>query len=270
MAILHDNDPRFQNLARKIGVFVIVALAGVAITIAAIGVRQGVFAPRTHIVFATGTGQGLGLGMPVTLSGFAIGKVSQLTLTEQATVEVTLEIRNSYMKWVRGDSRARLLRESLIGNVVIEIVPGTPQAAQLLEGEHIGFDSDVGMTEVLDKLYGDVAPLIQDLRRVARYLDDPQGDVKQALKHTNELMSNADKLVTSLQGTRERLDVLIASLQRELPPAIKSGRETAEGSKKVVDSLQRTWPISSNIKSPEAGMLPLDSSESRPLPANAK
>jgi phospholipid/cholesterol/gamma-HCH transport system substrate-binding protein len=271
LAILRDDDPRFQHLARKIGIFVIVAVAGVVFTIAAIGFRQDVFTARTHIHFIAATGENLVRGMPVKLSGFEIGKLESLALTEQAAVRVNLAVKSNYMKWVRRDSRARLARESLIGDAVVEIVPGTPQAAELAEGEQISFDPEMGMSRVVDQLYAEVVPLIHDVRRIARYLDDPNGDFKQTVKRSNELLAstntmigNTNQLIVSLQGTRERLDTLIASMQRELPPTIKSGRETLEGGKKVVDSLQRTWPISSNIEPPKAGMLPLDSSAARP------
>ncbi len=49
--------------------------------------------------------------MAVKLRGFNIGKVEKLELTDDARVKVTLSILRSHMKWVKSDSKARLLKE---------------------------------------------------------------------------------------------------------------------------------------------------------------
>lgn len=249
MAILRDDDVRFRNLSRKIGVFLLVAAAGVVLTLVSVGVQQELFSAKTRIHFVTGSGRDISQGMSVKLSGFNIGRVRKLELTEQATVKVTLEINDEYMKWIRKDSKARLLKEGVIGDNVIEIAPGTDKAVLLAKNEEIEFEREVGMGQLIDELYGDIRPLIQDLRVVVR---------------------RADTLLAGLPTTRAQLDSAIGSMQRnfenlekitahELPAAVRSGRRVAEDSEKVVDSLSRTWPISGGIEQPKTGVLPLDS-----------
>jgi phospholipid/cholesterol/gamma-HCH transport system substrate-binding protein len=249
MAILQDDDVRFRNLSRKIGIFLLLAAAGIIATLVAIGVQQDVFTAKTRIYFITDSGREITQGMAVKLSGFRIGRVRRLRLTEEANVRVSLEINSEYMKWIRQDSRARLLKEGVIGDTVIEISPGSDKSAEIAHRGYIAFEREVGMGQLIDQLYGDIRPLIQDLRSVVH---------------------RADTLLAALPATRVQLEAAIASMQRnfenlekvtahELPAAVRDGRRVVEDSGKVVDSLSRTWPISGGIEQPKANVVPLDS-----------
>ncbi len=249
MAILRDDDARFRHLSRKIGIFLLVAVGGIVLTLVSIGIQQELFTPKTRIFFITDSGRDIVAGMAVKLSGFNIGKVKKLALTEQATVKVTLEINDEYMKWVHKDSKARLVKEGVIGNTVIEVEPGTDKTSVLASNGEIPFEREMGLSQLIDELYSDVRPLIADLRSVVK---------------------RADIVLADLPGTRARLDATLTSAQRnfenlekvtasELPAAVRGGREVVERSKKVVDSLSQTWPIRNNIEQPRAGVLPLDS-----------
>jgi phospholipid/cholesterol/gamma-HCH transport system substrate-binding protein len=249
MAIMRDDDVRFRNLSRKIGIFLLIAAGGITLIAISLGVQEELFTPKTRIFFVTDSGRDIAHGMAVKLSGFNIGRVKRLALTEQATVKVTLEINDEYMKWVRTDSKARLLKEGVIGDTVIEVAPGSDKGMELTKNQEIAFEREMGMGQLIDELYDELRPLLQDLRSVAR---------------------RADMLLAGLPATRERLDATLGSAQRnfenlekitksDLPAAVRGGREAVETSKKVVDSVSRTWPISNNIEQPKTGVLPLDS-----------
>lgn len=256
MAILQDDDARFKGLEKKIGFFVIAALLGIALTVVAVGIQHDVFSPKTRLFFITDSGQGIDEGMAVKLSGFNIGKVEKLDLTDDAKVRVTLSILSGYMKWVKGDSKARLVKEGVIGANVIEITPGTDNSQVLEHNAQIAFERERGLGQVVDQLYAEVIPLIDDLKRVAR---------------------RADALLAGLPATQQKLDTALTSATKnfqnlekvtasDLPAITKRGRETMEkasetleGAKRVVDSVSRTWPISSNIKEPRPETLPVDS-----------
>lgn len=259
MAILRDDDARFKHLERKIGTFVLVAVAGIILTLLAIGVRQELFTPKTRLHFVSDTGQDIHAGMAVKLSGFEIGKVEKLALTDNAKVRVTLSIKSEYMKWIKSDSKAQLTKEGVIGATIIELSPGSEAAVVLAQDSEIGFEHG-GLGRVVDDLYRDLAPLIADIKRIAR---------------------NADALIAGLPATQQNLDAVLTSAARnlqnlekvtasDLPAISRSGRDTVEGAKKVVDSLSRTWPISGNIETPQPGLLPLDSYSSPRVPAEPK
>lgn len=249
MAILHDEDTRFKGLEKKIGFFVIVAFLGIVLTIIAVGIQQDVFSPKTRLFIITDSGQDISEGMAVKLRGFIIGKVEKLELTDDARVKVTLSILRSHMKWVKSDSKARLLKEGVIGANIIEITLGSEKEKPLEHNAVIAFERERGLGQVVDQLYAEVNPLIEDLKRVAR---------------------RADTLLAGLPATQQKLDTALTSATKnftnlekvtasDLPAMTKRGRETLDSAKKVVDSVSRTWPISSNIKEPRPETLPVDS-----------
>lgn len=252
MTILQDQDRRFRHLERKIGVFVLVALAGIVLTIVAIGIEHELFTPKTPIHFVTDSARDIAEGTAVKLRGFNIGKVERLTLTDDARVQVTLSIRGDNMQWVRQDSSARLLKEGLIGAAVIDITPGGAQAPVLAKNGVIGFSREAGLGEVVGQLRDELLPILQDVKRITHDFQDPDGDFRQILHRTNIVLAN-------LPETQKRLDAVLRSTADELPGIMRSSRETIEGSKKIMDSVSRTWPINRNIEPAKAQTLRQDS-----------
>lgn len=251
MALLQDNDARFKGIEKKIGMFVILAIVGILLTVLAIGVHRGVFTPKTPLHFITDSGQSLDAGMAVKLSGFKIGQVDKLELTEQAQVRVTLSVEDKYMPWVRTDSKARLMKENVIGANFIEITPGKEPARPLASGSPITFERERGLGQVVDELYAQVQPLIEDLKRVVRRADTLLAG----------LPATQQKLDTAIISATKNLDNLEKVTASDLPAITKRGRETLDGAKKVVDSVSRTWPIRGHIKEPQIEALPVDSYE---------
>ncbi|MEX2164014.1 MAG: MlaD family protein [Sulfuricaulis sp.] len=278
MAILQNEDPRFKGLEKKIGLFVLVAILGVVLTVVSIGYQHDIFSPKIHLNFITESGQDINDGMAVKLSGFNIGKVEKLELTDAAKVKVTLAINKKYLKWVRTDSKARLLKEGLIGANVIEISPGTETAAALTDNTQIAFKRERGLGQVVDELYAEIVPLIEDLKRVAQRaetllagLPATQQKLDAVLVSAKNNFDNLEKITASdVPATLRKLDAAILSATRaldnlekvtasDLPAITKRGREAVEGAKKIVDSVSRTWPISGAIEAPKSETLPVDS-----------
>jgi phospholipid/cholesterol/gamma-HCH transport system substrate-binding protein len=278
MAILQNEDARFKGLEKKIGLFVLVAILGIVLTIASIGYQHEIFSPKIHLYFIAESGQDINDGMAVKLSGFNIGKVEKLALTDAAKVKVTLSINKQYMKWVRADSKARLLKEGVIGANIIEISPGTEAAAALADDTQIAFKRERGLGQVVDELYAEIVPLIEDLKRVAQRaetllagLPATQQKLDAVLVSAKNNFDNLEKITASdVPATIRKLDAAILSATKslenlekvtasDLPAMTKRGREAVEGAKKIVDSVSRTWPISGAIEQPRSETLPVDS-----------
>lgn len=249
MAILQDDDARFKGIEKKIGLFVLAAVVGVLAVIAAIGVRQDFFAAKTRLFFVTESARSIEAGMDVKLSGFKVGQVERLELTDKAYVKVTLSVLEKYMTWIKADSGARLAAEGLIGGNVIEITPGTEKAGLLAENSQLAFEREPGLNEVVAGLYDEVVPLLNDLQRAVNRVDGVVAGLPATLGKVDSAITSANKSFQNLEKVTSN----------DLPVLARSGRETVERANEVVDSLSRTWPISRNIETPDLEMLPLDS-----------
>lgn len=196
---MRERDPRFANLERRVGIFLLASVVIVGGVVALVGVRQGLFTPKALVTFHDDSGRDLAEGMEVVTRGFRIGKVKRVRLDESGRVEVTLAIEKSLFRWIREDSTARIVVKAFIGDSRIDISPGTPAAAPMPPGGTIVFVRDPDLTDVAKKVMEDVKPVLLEIKNIIEYLGNPQGDVKRTIANVNELSAG-------LIETRVRLD----------------------------------------------------------------
>lgn len=231
MGLMKETDERFIGIEKKIGLFVIIAIAGIIAAIAFIGIQRGVFTPKTKVYFIADSGQGINEGTAVKLSGFKIGRVQKLSLDDVARVKVELSINTKYMKWIRTDSKARLFKEGFIGDSVIEITPGSEKAKQVAENGIIEFERAKGLGEIAEELKEEIKPVLSDVKEIIHYINDPQGDVKQTLK-------NLRKISEDLPETQQRLNVLIKDADRGVNATTKKIDSILDSTKQTMNTVE--------------------------------
>lgn len=205
---MSKEDTRFRELEKKVGIFASVALIGILAAGIFIAWQKDYFSRKYEVRFTVQKGTGFTRGMPVKLSGFRIGRVKSLALNEHATVDVQLQLDKEYQKWIKEDSEARLVKEGLIGDYIIEISGGTPTAKSIVDKGAIKYVKTKGLDELADDVAEKVRPVLLEVRDVISYVNDPDGDIKQALKNINLLAQN-------LEATRQKADILLAAANRE-------------------------------------------------------
>ena len=208
MSLMRENDPRFANLERKVGVFLLACLLAAAAAIFAAASRQGLFTPKATISFVDESGRDLAAGMEIVTRGFHIGSVSSVRLNDAGLVEVRLAIDRSYLRWVRRDSTARMLPK-MIGGGRIEVSAGSPGAPAMEDGDVIAFERDPELIDVAKRIMEDVKPVLFSVRSLIEYLDDPEGDVKASI-------ANVKRLTAGLEETRSGVDRTVAEISGRL------------------------------------------------------
>jgi phospholipid/cholesterol/gamma-HCH transport system substrate-binding protein len=100
-----------------------------------------VFSSRYEVVTLVPSVLGLREGAPVTLAGQRIGQVKEIVFiplgskTAENNLRITLALARDVQEQIRGDSRAYLRTQGLLGDKFVDISPGTPSAAVVLEGD---------------------------------------------------------------------------------------------------------------------------------------
>jgi phospholipid/cholesterol/gamma-HCH transport system substrate-binding protein len=204
-----QEDPRFMHLRKKVAIFALVSIAVTMAAVLYIGMEKNLFSSKYELYFTAQKGTGFTRGMPVKLSGFRIGRVKSVSLNESATVDVVLEIDRKYERWIRTDTEARLVKEGLIGEMIIEISPGTPAKPALADNEQLVFVKTKALDELAEELTDQVVPVLLDLRDIIAWVNDPQGDVKLALR-------NIHLLAVNLEETQRQLDLLLGSARTDI------------------------------------------------------
>ncbi|MBU4320964.1 MAG: MlaD family protein [Thermodesulfovibrionales bacterium] len=249
---MKETDPRFMKLKGKVGLFFIIAVAGIIATVVSIGIERGIFTAKYRINFTVDKGTGFFEGMPVKLSGFKIGKIDSMSLDENAKVKVTLLISKKYSKWIRQDSKAMLTKEGFIGEGVVDISVGSTNKPVIWDGGVIQNEKARGLDEIAEEM----RPVIGEIKDIITYINDPKGDIKQTIANLKTLSSglnatkeNADKLLknadSNISGVSsdaskalKNIDKTVSSMNDKINPVIDKLNRTMDNAEKTTANLR--------------------------------
>jgi len=210
--MIREEDPRFKHLEKKIGLFIVVAIIGLAVSFYLFGSQKDFFTTKYNLKFTVDRGTGFTKGMPVKLSGFRIGRITSITLNDQAMVDITVEIDKKYSRWIRSDSTVKLVKEGLVGDNIVEVAVGSPEKPELNENEAIVYIKTKGLDEMADEITEKVKPVLIEVRDIISYINDPEGDLKKTIRNLETLTrnmettrQNADKLMLNAGGNLDRI-----------------------------------------------------------------
>lgn len=250
MKLLADRDERFKGLFTKVSIFVLIAVVGVTLNLLISGIKKGFFTPKSAVFFVAASGQDIKVGMPVKLSGFKIGAVSNLELDAKAQAWVEMMIEDRYLSMLKEDAEVSLKKEGVIGDSILEASRGSESRANLKAGAEIKFERGGGLEQIAADLRARLYPALDEINQLLKDVNDPKGDVRQTL-------ANVRQFTAELHGTRTRIDQLLGqineSVASDIKPTLHTLRLSAEQLpamvKKVDDSLENLRQTTATIKS---------------------
>lgn len=207
--MIREEDPRFVNLEKTVGAFVVLAVIGIVVAVVSIGIDKDLFTKKYQLTFTAEKGTGFSKGMPVKLSGFRIGRIKSVALNEQAQVDIAIEIDRKYQKWIKRDSKVKLVKEGLVGDNIIEVSVGSPNLPMLKSGEFIGYQKTKGLEEIANDMADQIKPVLYEVKEIISYVNDPRGDIKRSLANVRELTG-------SLKGTQKEVDRLLVDSRQQI------------------------------------------------------
>lgn len=229
----HARPRRFAGIGRKVSLFLLTAVLGVAGVILLVGYKQGIFVRHTTIYFHAADAFGINKGTAVRLFGLPVGAVSNMDISDRG-VKVELSIISDYTPRVPKSARARLLREGYVGAATIQLVPGgEPGLAQqpVVDGDEIEYVPTRGVAELIDDFKTQLTPVINELRRMVVELNQPGSDFRksmagasavfQQLPETNrdmrKMLQDTDNAVRHAETTFASLGRVSAQIEQQLP-----------------------------------------------------
>jgi phospholipid/cholesterol/gamma-HCH transport system substrate-binding protein len=223
-----------QNL--RVGAFVAGALAVFIVTVFAIGQERSLFASKTRLHTRFPDINGLVIGAPVRLAGLDIGSVTELTFGSELTqreARVELAIDANYLPRVRRDSFAYIDSKGLLGDKLINLTVGSPNAGPLSDGDFVQPKDSLSFEGLAKQLEGTA-------RAVTRTADSATTAVDELA--TPELAANLQRVTGSLAALLERVehgDGLAHDLLYDpsLSARVKVALESASATAKRVDGI---------------------------------
>ncbi|HET9450256.1 MAG TPA: MlaD family protein, partial [Aggregicoccus sp.] len=154
---------------------------------------------------------GIGPKSRVQIAGIPVGEVTDIVL-QGTRAKVTLRIRNEVD--LREDAALTKRSESLLGDYLLDLNPGTEAAPKMPEGGQIRRVID---TQGMEAVFESLSQITADIQQVTRALRDTLGGDKGtgSLERIVENMVQLSETVDiSARGSAERIEAILRNFER--------------------------------------------------------
>jgi phospholipid/cholesterol/gamma-HCH transport system substrate-binding protein len=145
-------DTHTQKFKIRLGLFIAGGLALFVFAIFIIGKQKNLFNPVFEISATFNNISGLQVGNTVRFSGISVGTVDDINIINDSTIRVDMMIRKEVMKFIKSDCIATIGSEGLIGDRLIIITHGSPDAPLIKEGQQLATMEPVEMDAIMKSL----------------------------------------------------------------------------------------------------------------------
>jgi len=162
----------------RLGIFVIISMLIFVVAIYFIGERQNMFAKTFTISANFNNVNGLMHGNNVRYSGINIGTVKSISMINDSTINVAMIIDEKMITHIKSNAIATIGSDGLVGNMIVNIVPGKGDAPIINDGEIIASYSKIGTDDILSTLSvtnENAAILTAKLLNIADAMTDGKG-----------------------------------------------------------------------------------------------
>jgi len=208
----------------RVGIFVITGLALFILGIYLIGANQNMFKKTFTISANFNNVSGLMQGNNVRYSGINIGNVKNITMVNDSTITVDMNIDEKMVQHIKKDAIATIGTDGLVGNSIVNIIPGKGKASIVISGDFIQSYTKIGTEDMLNTLSTtneNAALLTAKLLKVADALSDDKGTLGMLINDTTvavNLKQTFNQLkTTSMEASKamKELNTIISSLDIE-------------------------------------------------------
>ncbi len=200
----------------KLGIFVLAGLVLLIVALYALGKNRNLFGTQFELKTRFRDVNGLLVGNNVRFSGIDVGSVRSVTILNDTTIEVVMNVDRKMKSFIRVNAVASLGTDGLIGNRVINIAPADASAPFVTGGELLPSRGEVNtqqMLQTLSRTNESVAVIADELlvtiqrinnsAQLTRLLSDESlgYNLKASLLNLNRATANAALLMDNANAT---------------------------------------------------------------------
>jgi phospholipid/cholesterol/gamma-HCH transport system substrate-binding protein len=248
----------------NLGLFVIIGLLIFILAVYFIGQKQNMFGKTNHLQTVFNNVNGLQLGNSVRYSGISVGTVRGIEMVNDTNIRVDMIIDKSIFSYIKKDAIATIGSDGLVGNMIINIIPGNGNQPSVDSGDEIRSLNRIRTEDMLstlnvtnenaakltanlltitDKIVkgkGPLASLLND-SLISRDLGETMRYLKLTTKSASETISKIDKIVASLDNKNNVLGVIKdTAVANNLKNTIANLEKSTNEINKVVTNLNAT------------------------------
>jgi len=238
-------DERPYALQLRIGTFILVSLVVFFAIVYLLGARARYFESKYELAAEFTEVAGLIEGATVRLAGVQIGRVTRVVLAPEpgGKVRVTMTVARRFHERIRENSEARIATQGLLGDKIVDITPGTPDAPPLRPGAAIAAQDPQEMSRMfaegartlrtvselattlraaadrLDKggTFDDIGAAVKSARRITDEVEKGRGwlhvlvyEEPEALRRLNGVLSSTQQLISRAESGDNAVSVLLS------------------------------------------------------------
>jgi phospholipid/cholesterol/gamma-HCH transport system substrate-binding protein len=184
-----------------VGIFVALGLVILIVAVFTLGGQQKTFSRHIKVTAIFNDVSGLQQGNNVWFSGVKIGTVKTISIYGNSQVKVLLFIDKKAQEFIRKDAKAKIGTDGLIGNKIISVYGGSPQAGEIENEDSLEVEDQLSTEDIMNTLQKNNKNLIDitaDFKVVSKRLAEGQGTVG-ALLTDETLYKNLQSTVSNLQ-----------------------------------------------------------------------
>ncbi|MBT8271430.1 MAG: MCE family protein [Flavobacteriaceae bacterium] len=186
----------------RLGLFVILGTVLFIAAIYLIGQRQEMFR-KTHTISAYFQNiNGLQRGNNVRYSGIDIGTVNAIQMVNDSSIRIMMRIDEKIIGHIKTNAIATIGSDGLVGNMIVNIVPGKGDAPAVRDGDTIATFSKIGADDILSTLSvssENAAILTSDLLKITDAMINGDGTLALLLNDTT-MSVDLKQSVTNLKN----------------------------------------------------------------------
>lgn len=192
----------------KLGIFILAGSAIFLLAIFVIGKQRNLFNPVFRLNTSFYNVSGLQVGNNVRFAGINVGTVDNLRIMNDSTVFVEMLIRKEIQKFIKTDCIVSMGSEGLIGDRILVITYGSPDADQVSEGEYLVSNEPVEADALLNSLQvtaTNVEVISRQLAEIMVKINSGNGTLGRLIQDTT-IARNLDATISNLKSSSSGLN----------------------------------------------------------------
>ncbi len=211
-------DTHTQKFKFRLGLFVAGGLALFVIAIFLIGKQKNLFNPVFKLTATFSNVGGLQVGNNIRFSGINVGTVDNIAIINDTSVRVDMLIRKDVLQFMKTDCKVALGSEGIIGDKLLIITQGGPDAPLLKDGQRLisiePIETDAIMAR-LDVTSKNAEVITNQLSEISYDINRGHGTISRLIQDSI-LAENFNQTILNLNQFSKGLkdsDVVMASLK---------------------------------------------------------
>ena len=198
----------------RLGLFVIIGLTLFVLAVYFIGEKQKMFGETSNLKTVFTNVSGLQLGNNVRYSGLNVGTVRGINMKNDTTIIVDMIIDKSIFEHINKDAIASISSDGLVGNMIINILPGKGIERAVVSGDTIHSVNRIRTEDVLNTLNTsneNISKITNDLLSITNKINTGKGTIGLLINDTligNDLKQTLHYLKITGKGTTVSIDNL--------------------------------------------------------------